>query len=118
MTKSLQVFQRRASRVRYKIRGCADRQGCPRLSVFRSGKHLYAQIIDDRLGCTLAAASTLGHKDALRRGISAADAVGKAVAAKAKEKKISKVVFDRGGFLYHGCVKQVAEAARKEGLVF
>jgi large subunit ribosomal protein L18 len=94
--------------------------GKPRLSVHRSGKHIYAQVIDDADGKTLAAASTLdkelqGKTNATREG---AAAVGKAIAARAKEAGVSSVVFDRGGFLFHGRVKALADAAREGGLEF
>jgi large subunit ribosomal protein L18 len=94
----------------------------PRLSVFRSSKHIYAQIIDDGNGVTLAAASTL-DKDIKSEGKTGADrdaaaAVGKLIAARAKENGVDQVVFDRGGFLYHGRVKALAEAAREAGLNF
>lgn len=95
----------------------------PRLSVYRSLDHIYAQIIDDLSGKTLAAASTLtkaanGKKERSGGNIEAAKRVGAKLAALAKEKNISKVVFDRGGYIYHGRVKALAEAAREGGLVF
>ena len=105
---------RRHRRVRGKISGTAAR---PRLDVFRSAKHIYAQLIDDEAGVTLAAASTL-DKDFNGYGgnVEAATQVGKNIAAKALEKGITEVVFDRGGFVYHGRVKAVAEGAREGGL--
>ncbi len=105
---------RRHRRVRGKISGTAAR---PRLDVFRSAKHIYAQLIDDEAGVTLAAASTL-DKDFNGYGgnIDAATAVGKSIAKKALDKGITEVVFDRGGFVYHGRVKAVAEGAREGGL--
>ena len=105
---------RRHRRVRGKISGTAAR---PRLDVFRSAKHIYAQIIDDEAGVTLAAASTM-DKDFNGYGgnVEAAAQVGKNIAAKALEKGITEVVFDRGGFVYHGRVKAVAEGAREGGL--
>ncbi len=105
---------RRHRRVRGKISGTAAR---PRLDVFRSAKHIYAQLIDDEAGVTLAAASTL-DKDFNGYGgnIDAATAVGKNIAKKALDKGITEVVFDRGGFVYHGRVKAVAEGAREGGL--
>ena len=107
------------NRMRSKIQGTAER---PRLAVFRSEKHIYAQIIDDMTGTTLAAASTVEKdiKAALKAtsNIEAAAAVGSAIANKAKAKGIEEVVFDRGGFLYHGRVKALAEAAREAGLQF
>jgi len=94
----------------------------PRLAVFRSNKHIYAQIIDDAKGATLIAASSLdsGAKKDLKNGgnVNAAKAVGKLVAERAKAKGIEKVIFDRGGYLYHGRVKALADAAREAGLKF
>jgi large subunit ribosomal protein L18 len=107
---------RRHHRVRKHVRGSADR---PRLAVFRSNKHISAQVIDDRAGTTLAAAST--HEADLRAGSSNKDAaaeVGRLVAERAKDAGVERVVFDRGGFLYHGRVAAVAEAAREAGLEF
>lgn len=110
---------KRRKRVRKKIIGTRQR---PRLSVFRSLKHIYAQIIDDEAGNTLIAASTLSPelKDSLatRGNISAAQQVGTLIARRAKEHQIESVVFDRGGNLYHGRIQALAEAARKEGLRF
>ena len=108
---------RRHFRVRKKVTGTADR---PRLAVFRSNKHVVAQVIDDSSGRTLAAASTL-EKD-LRSGATgnkqAATSVGRLVAERAKAAGVSRVVFDRGGNLYHGRVAAVADAAREAGLEF
>ena len=107
---------RRHTRVRKQVRGTAER---PRLAVFRSNKHISAQVIDDRAGVTLASAST--HEADLRDGSSNADAaakVGARVAERAKDAGVERVVFDRGGFLYHGRVAAVAEAAREAGLEF
>ena len=107
---------RRHARVRKHVRGSAER---PRLAVFRSNKHISAQVIDDRIGTTLAAAST--HEAALRTGSSNKDAaaeVGRLVAERAKDAGVERVVFDRGGFLYHGRVAAVADAARAAGLEF
>ncbi len=112
--------QRRKRHVRKNIFGTGDR---PRLTVSRSHKHIYAQLIDDTAGKTLVAASTMeaplrekaGDKSG---GISAAEAVGSALAAKAVEAGIKSVVFDRNGYLYHGRVRQLADAARKGGLEF
>ncbi|MDR3154213.1 MAG: 50S ribosomal protein L18 [Deltaproteobacteria bacterium] len=109
----------RQRRVRKKVRGTAER---PRLSVFRSARHIYAQLIDDVSGRTLAAASTLtasvkGSLGGLKK-IEAAKAVGKAVAEAAKGKGYGAVVFDRNGFLYHGRVKALSEGAREAGLKF
>jgi large subunit ribosomal protein L18 len=109
----------RHKRVRKKIMGTPER---PRLNVFRSLKHIYAQIIDDYAGRTLVAASTLDRelRDKIRYGgnIEAAKQVGALIAKRALEKGIKKVVFDRGGYLYHGRVKALAEAAREGGLEF
>ncbi|MSP05303.1 MAG: 50S ribosomal protein L18 [Acetobacteraceae bacterium] len=111
---------RRRNRLRYQIRRKAN--GRPRLSVFRSGKHIYAQVIDDAAGRTLAAASSLDKdlRAALHTGADkdAAAAVGKLVAARALAAGVSNVVFDRGAYLYHGRVKALAEAAREGGLAF
>ena len=106
---------RRHRRVRGKISGTAER---PRLAVFRSSKHIYAQIIDDVAGVTLASASTMDKDfEGFGDNIEAATKVGNAVAKKALEKGITTVVFDRGGFVYHGRVKALAEGAREGGLV-
>ena len=114
----LSLFDRRSRRVRTALKARAG--GKPRLSVHRSGRHIYAQVIDDAQGKTLASASTL-EKDV--RGTTgatcdAAASVGKRVAEKAKEAGVTKVVFDRGGFLFHGRVKALADAAREGGLEF
>ena len=106
---------RRHRRVRGKISGTAER---PRLAVFRSSKHIYAQIIDDVAGVTLASASTMDkYFEGFGGNIEAATKVGNAVAKKALEKGITTVVFDRGGFVSHGRVKALAEGAREGGLV-
>ena len=108
--------QKRHLRVRNRVAGTAER---PRLNVFRSLAHIYAQVIDDDKGMTLAAASSLDKEFKGKGGnIAAAKAVGKAIAKKALEKGISEVVFDRGGYIYHGRVKALAEAAREGGLKF
>ena len=111
--------QRRKFRIRSKISGKEER---PRLSVFRSGRHVYAQVVNDMDGKTLAAASTLSRdlKGTLSedRKIDAAKKVGALIAKICLEKKIAKVVFDRNGYLYHGRVKALAEAAREAGLKF
>lgn len=100
--------------IRAKISGTAER---PRLSVFRSNKNIYAQLIDDAAGKTLVAASSA--EAAVSAGkIEVSSAVGKALAAKAQEKGISEVVFDRSGYLYHGRIKSLAEGAREAGLKF
>ena len=113
-------FTRRKNRVRYQLRQKAA--GRVRLSVFRSGKHIYAQLIDDAKGVTLAAASTAEKdiKGDMKTGatIDAAKAVGAKIAARAKEAKVDHVVFDRGGYLFHGRIKALADAARAAGLAF
>ena len=110
---------KRRQRIRRKISGSEAR---PRLSVFRSTRHIYAQIIDDGKGQTLVAASTLsGEIKGKLSGLKKADAakeVGKLLAAKAREKGIARVVFDRNGFIYHGRVKAVADSCRENGLEF
>jgi large subunit ribosomal protein L18 len=110
---------RKHLRVRKKIEGSA---GCPRLDVFRSLKNIYAQIIDDSTGNTLVATSTIDEalkgKLAYGGNKSAAREVGKLIAQKAIDKGVKKVVFDRGGYLYHGRVKELAEGAREGGLEF
>ncbi|MFZ4747036.1 MAG: 50S ribosomal protein L18 [Sphingomonas sp.] len=114
----LDPFAKRRQRVRTKLRAKGSVR--PRLSVHRSGRHIYAQIIDDAAGKTVAAASTL-EKDARSSTgatVAAATAVGKAVAERAKAAGVTSVVFDRGGFLFHGRVKAVAEGAREGGLEF
>ncbi len=112
-------IQRRHVRLRERISGTAER---PRLAVFRSQQHIYAQIIDDVEGKTLAAASTLEPelRNSLSNGrtVEAATAVGKAIAERAKTKGIESVVYDRGGFLYHGRIAALADAAREGGLSF
>jgi large subunit ribosomal protein L18 len=102
-------------RIRKKLAGSEER---PRLSVYRSTAHIYAQIIDDAQGKTLVAASTVEAKKKIGGNLASAKEVGKAVADKAKAKGITQVVFDRGGYLYHGRVKALAEAAREAGLKF
>ena len=116
MTKNL--FDRRKIRARYKISQSSN--GRPRLSVYRSGKHIYAQIIDDAIGVTLVTASTHEKDVAVSKSynIAAAVEVGKKIAKRAKDKGLSQVVFDRGGYIYHGRVKALAEAAREGGLEF
>ena len=109
----LSLFERRRRRVRTALKSRAG--GKPRLSVHRTGKHIYAQIIDDAAGRTLAAASTLGGKGG---NIEAAAKVGADIAAAAKQAGVTTVVFDRGGFLFHGRVKALADAAREGGLEF
>lgn len=111
--------QKRQARVRKKVQGTGER---PRLCVFRSAAHIYAQIIDDEKGATIAAVSTLspGLKDGLGglKKADAAKAVGKAIAEAAKSQGCNRVVFDRNGFLYHGRVKALSEGAREGGLEF
>lgn len=114
--KKHEALARRHARVRKKVRGEAER---PRLAVFRSNKHIVAQVIDDRVGRTLAAASSL--ETDLRQGSGNKDSaakVGTLVAERAKAAGVSRVVFDRGGFLYHGRVAALADAAREAGLEF
>lgn len=109
------VRQKRHHRVRNKISGTAQ---CPRLNVFRSNKNIYAQLIDDVAGVTLASASTVDTGITGDNKTEAAAAVGASIAKKAIEKGIKEVVFDRGGYLYHGRVAALAEAARENGLEF
>jgi large subunit ribosomal protein L18 len=109
------IRQRIHARIRQKLSGTAER---PRLNVYRSLNHIYVQVIDDQKGETLVAASTLGLKLKTGGNVAAAKEIGKAIAERAVEKGIKKVVFDRGGFLYHGRIKAVAEAAREAGLEF
>ena len=104
--------QRRHARIRSKISGTAE---CPRLNVYRSNKNIYAQVIDDVAGVTLVSASTL---DSEVSGGSKTEAAAQVGAKRAVEKKIENVVFDRGGYLYHGRVQALAEAARENGLKF
>lgn len=104
--------KKRHQRIRNKISGTAE---CPRLSVFRSNTNIYAQLIDDVAGVTLVSASSQDEKGTKTEQ---AQAVGKAIAVKATEKGIKEVVFDRGGYAYHGRVKALAEAARENGLEF
>jgi large subunit ribosomal protein L18 len=125
MAKALKASDRRTYRTRNKIRRVnLDRVGVrttrPRLSVYRSGRQIYAQVIDDIKGVTLAAASTLEMGDKLKTGANkdAATEVGKLVAERAKKAGVTKVVFDRGRYLYHGRVKALADGARAGGLDF
>ena len=111
----LSLFERRRRRVRTALRNRAA--GKPRLSVHRTGKHIYAQVIDDADGKTLAAASTLGA-DGSGANVDAAKKVGSDIAEAAKKAGVTTVVFDRGGFLFHGRVKALADAAREGGLEF
>jgi large subunit ribosomal protein L18 len=108
--------ERRHKRVRTKISGTSE---CPRLSVFRSNTNLYAQIIDDTKGTTLVQASTLDKEVKTKHSNKeAAKEVGALIAKRALEKKIENVVYDRGGYVYHGVVKELAESAREAGLKF
>ncbi|GAA0772076.1 50S ribosomal protein L18 [Roseibium denhamense] len=120
MANSKQAFERRRDRVRRSVKKAAG--GRPRLSIFRSSKQIYAQIIDDAQGHTIAAASTIEKdlKGSLKTGadVSAAAAVGKLVAERAVAAGVKQVVFDRGGYMYHGRVKALADAAREGGLEF
>lgn len=120
MSTANQSFVRRSRRVRHTLKKSAN--GRARLSVFRSSKHIYAQVIDDERGQTVAAASSI-EKDlrgSLKTGadVDAAKAVGKRVAERSLQKGVKDVVFDRGGYLYHGRVKALADAARESGLNF
>jgi large subunit ribosomal protein L18 len=120
MAKSNTSTERRKARVRRTI--IANSGGRPRLSVFRSSKQIYAQVIDDEHGRTLAAASSLEKpmREQLKTGatVEAARIVGKEIAERAKKAGVAKVVFDRGGYMYHGRVKALAEGAREGGLEF
>jgi large subunit ribosomal protein L18 len=112
------LFTRRQKRTRFKLTSHA--YGRPRLSVFRSGRHIYAQIIDDRAQETLAAAST-NEKEGMAPktwNVDAASTVGKKIAERAIAKGVKQVVFDRGGYIYHGRIKALADAAREGGLEF
>jgi large subunit ribosomal protein L18 len=121
MKTEIRVQSRRRVRVRirYKLKGSGER---PRLAVFKSGKHIYAQVIDDASGRTLAHASSLDaglkKEGKAAANVGTAKRVGKLVADRAKEKGIGRVVFDRGGYIYHGKVKALADAAREGGLEF
>ena len=114
----LNPFEKRRQRVRTSLRKRAtDRL---RLSVHRSGRHIYAQLIDDKAGRTVAAASTLDKEGRAKTGATVASAqdVGKRIAERAKAAGVTRVIFDRGGFLFHGRVKALADAARESGLEF
>ena len=104
-------------RIRLKVRGTSER---PRLAVFRSVAHIYAQVIDDTKGHTVVSASSKDKAAEVKSGgnVAAAKAIGESIARRAKEKGITKVVFDRGGYLYHGRIKALADAAREAGLEF
>ena len=112
------IRQRVHSRIRAKMSGTAER---PRLNVYRSLNHIYTQLIDDANGVTIVSASTMSKKGTERKAggnVEAAQMVGKLIAERAAEKGIKKVVFDRGGYLYHGRIKALADAAREAGLEF
>jgi len=109
------IRQRIHDRIRRKLSGTGER---PRLNVYRSLSHIYAQLIDDQKGETLVSASTISLKVKAGGNLAAAKEIGKAVAERAVEKGIKKVVFDRGGYLYHGRIKALADAAREAGLEF
>jgi len=114
---SSKLFDRRKSRTRYRIAQTAER---PRLSIFRSGRHIYAQVIDDRAGATVAAASSNEKEGKAPKtwNMDAAKSVGQKIAERAIAKGVKQVVFDRGGYIYHGRVKALADAAREGGLEF
>ena len=120
MAKQSKLFGRRQHRVRYRITQVSG--GRPRLTVFRSGRHIYAQLIDDGSQKTIASASSMeaakGESKVKTWNLAAAAEVGKLIAQRAKEKGVKQVAFDRGGYLYHGRVKALAEAARAGGLEF
>lgn len=120
MANSKVAFERRRDRVRRSLKKVSN--GRPRLSIFRSSKQIYAQIIDDGRGCTIASASTIEKdlKGSLKTGAdtTAAAAVGKLVAERALAAGVKQVVFDRGGYMYHGRIKALADAAREGGLEF
>ena len=112
-TKRNEIRKRIHKRIRQKLSGTTER---PRLNVYRSVNHIYAQVIDDVKGVTVASASTIKAKTG--GNIAAAKEIGKTIAERAKEKGVTKVVFDRGGYLYHGRIKALADAAREAGLEF
>ena len=118
MVGKISTDERRKQRVRRQLRKVAN--GRPRLSVFRSAKHIYAQVIDDEAGRTLASASTKEKDFSGTSGgnVAAASIVGKQIAERAKKAGVETVIFDRGGYIYHGRVKALAEAAREAGLTF
>jgi large subunit ribosomal protein L18 len=110
-----EIRQRVHTRIRRRLSGTTER---PRLSVYRSLNHIYVQVIDDSQGVTLVSASTVAAKAKTGGNVAAAKEIGKQIAERAKEKGIQKVVFDRGGYLYHGRIKALADAAREAGLEF
>src|SRR3954447_14824713 len=109
------IRQRVHNRIRAKLSGTAER---PRLNVYRSLNHIYAQVVDDQKGETIVSASSLALKLKSGGNVASAKEIGKAIAERAVEKGVKRVVFDRGGFLYHGRVKALADAARAAGLEF
>jgi large subunit ribosomal protein L18 len=109
------IRQRIHARIRVKLSGTGDR---PRLNVYRSLNHIYAQVIDDQKGETLVSASSLGMKLKTGGNVASAKEIGKAIAEAAVAKGVKRVVFDRGGYLYHGRIKALADAAREAGLEF
>ena len=109
------IRKRVHARIRQKVNGTSER---PRLNVYRSLNHIYAQVIDDTQGLTLASASTITTKLKAGGNLEAAKEIGKIIGERAKEKGVTKVVFDRGGYLYHGRIKALADAAREAGLDF
>ena len=120
MSTPKELFEKRKGRIRSALKKAAN--GKMRLSVFRSGKHMYAQIIDDTKGVTVASASTLDKevREALKKtaNVEAASFVGKVIAERAVKSGVNEVVFDRGGYIYHGRVAELAEGAREGGLEF
>jgi large subunit ribosomal protein L18 len=120
MPTATELFERRKGRNRYRVRQVSGER--PRLSVFRSNNHIYAQVIDDRLGRTLASACSLEAEfraaEAVGRGGALAEKIGKLIAERALAAGVAAVVFDRGGYRYHGRVKALADAAREAGLAF
>ncbi len=118
MSKGLSLFEKRRRRVRTALRAKAGQR--PRLSIHRSSQHIYAQVIDDNAGTTIASASTLEKdaRDATGATVAAATEVGKRLAERTKAAGVTTVVFDRGGFLFHGRVRALAEGAREAGLEF
>ncbi len=118
MARHISLFDKRRNRTRFRIK--TNAAGRPRLSIFRSGKHIYAQVIDDREAATIVTASTNEKegKAAKTWNVDAAVSVGKKIAERALAKGVKQVVFDRGGYIYHGRVKALADAAREGGLEF
>jgi large subunit ribosomal protein L18 len=112
------LFQRRQKRARYHLKTVAT--GRPRLSVYRSGRHIYVQLIDDAAGVTLVSASTIEKAEKVTKSwnVEAAKVVGKRIAERAIAKGVKQVIFDRGGYIYHGRIKALADAARESGLEF